>query len=429
MRILLIDNYVVLIGSNSNYRRLWLSAVVSQIGDWFNLIASAALVAQLSSSGLAIGGLFLARLLPPFIFGPLVGVVADRFDRRKILIASDLLRAILVLNFLFVRSEHEVWLLYVLTVVQLSISAFFEPTRAALVPSLVRRQDLVTANALDGSTWSAMLALGAALGGLATAVLGIPAAFVIDSASFMISAWFLSQIQPTLAEPGLEPAPAAETGWQVFVAGLQYLRQHTSVLVIALVKASMALAYGGIAIVEVTFAKEVFPLGVDGSATLGLLYFTIGLSTGLGPLVARRLTGDNPRPMFWAILFCYLGMLMGYTMIGWAASLPFLLLATAIRTLGTGIGWVYSSVLLQLTVPDRFLGRVFAFDLAMMTLAASASTLWTGWVKDSWGLSPQQIALMLATVPVVMGLSYAVFLVFHSRRQQLLAPQPTRPLS
>ena len=173
MRLPLIDSYVTLLRTNKQYRLLWLSQVISQTGDWFNLIASAALVAHLSGSGLAIGGLFLARLLPPFVLSPLVGVVADRFDRRKILIASDLLRTLVVLNFLFVRSEQDIWLLYALTVLQLSISAFFEPTRAALVPSLVARQDLVTANALDGTTWSTMLALGAALGGLATALFGI----------------------------------------------------------------------------------------------------------------------------------------------------------------------------------------------------------------------------------------------------------------
>ena len=137
MRIPLVDSYITLVRHNRNYRLLWLSEVVSLTGDWFTLIASASLVAHLSGSGLAIGGLFLARLLPPFVLGPLAGIIADRFDRRKILIASDLLRALVVLNFLFIRSEQDVWLLYVVTIVQLSISAFFEPTRAALIPSLV----------------------------------------------------------------------------------------------------------------------------------------------------------------------------------------------------------------------------------------------------------------------------------------------------
>jgi MFS family permease len=423
MRLPLIDSYVTLLRYNKQYRFLWLSQVISQTGDWFNLIASAALVANLSGSGLAIGGLFLARLLPPFILSPLVGVVADRFDRRKILIASDLLRTVVVLNFLFVRSEQDIWLLYVLTVLQLSISAFFEPTRAALVPSLVARQDLVTANALDGTTWSTMLALGAALGGLATALFGITAAFVIDAATFLFSAWFISQLQPAFTPVEAEALSQKDTGWQAFVAGLNYLRSHPPVLIIALLKASQALAFGGMSIVEVTFAKEVFPLGGDGSGTLGLIYVVVGLSTGLGPLVARRITGDRPAAMYWAILFCYLSMVIGYLMIGWTATLPLLLIATFIRTLGSGTSWVFSSALLQMTVPNKFLGRVFAFDLAMMTLSASISTLWVGWAKDSLALSPQQITLLLASVPLVMGLGWASFLALQLRQAQAVSAQ------
>jgi Na+/melibiose symporter-like transporter len=397
--------------------------MISQTGDWFNLIASAALVANLSGSGLAIGGLFLARLLPPFVLGPLVGVVADRFDRRKILILSDLLRTVVVLNFLFVRTAQDVWLLYVLTILQLSISAFFEPTRSALMPSLVARKDLITANALDGTTWSTMLAVGAALGGLATALFGITAAFLIDAASFVLSAWFISQVRSIPVEDNPESGGEPDAGWQAFVGGLRYLRQHPTVLVIALLKASKALAFGGMAVVEVTFAKEIFPIGADGSGTLGLIYFATGLGTGLAPLVARRITGDNPIAMYWTILLCYISMVIGYTMIGWTTTLPFLLIATFIRTSGSGASWVYSSSLLQMTVPGKYLGRVFAFDLAMMTLSASVSTLWVGWAKDSLALSPQQIALMLAGVPVVMAAGWAIFLAVQLKQQRTSTPR------
>lgn len=427
MRLPLIDPYVTLIRQNKQYRYLWFSQVISQTGDWFNLIASASLVANLSGSGLAIGGLFLARLLPPFLLGPLVGVVADRFDRRKILIASDLLRAVIVLGFLLVRTEQEIWLLYVLTVLQLSVSAFFEPARAALIPSLVRREDLVTSNALDATTWSSMLAIGAALGGLATAMFGLTTAFLIDSVSFILSAWFISRVQPVFVPVELEPAEHQGTGWQAFMAGLRYLREHPAVLVIALLKASKALAFGGMAVVEVTFAKEVFPLGLDGSGTLGLIYVLEGLGTGLGPLLARRLTGDNLKAIYWAILFSYFCLIVGFSMAGFSTTLLLLLIASFIRTFGSGISWVYSSTLLQVTVPNKFLGRVFAFDLAMMTLTSSISTLWVGWAKDSLGMSPQQTALMLAGVPVVMAVGWAVFLASRLRQPHSLQQSVNLP--
>jgi len=419
MRLPLIDSYVVLVRDNRDFRLLWLSQVTSQLGDWFNLIASAALVANLTSSGLAIGGLFLARLLPPFVLGPLVGVVADRFNRRRILIISDLLRAVVVLNFLFVRSEREIWLLYVLTVLQLSISAFFEPTRAAVLPSLVPRQDLITANALSGTTWSTMLALGAALGGLATAVFGIATAFLIDAATFVISAWLLSLIH--FHPAGSDQADKAledRAGWAAFVAGLRYLRQQPSVLAIALVKASFGVAFGGMSVVEVMFAKEIFPLGSDGSGTLGLIYFTVGLGTGLAPLVARRVTGDNVIAMHWVILVCFFATIAGYLTSAWATTLPILLLGTFLRTSGSGASWVYSSSLLQMIVPDRFRGRVFAFDLAMVTLTASLSTLWVGWARDGLGLNPYQITLALGGLAVMMTLSWAAYLAYFLKRPE-----------
>ncbi len=409
MRIPLIDSYITLVQANKNYRYLWLSQVVSLLGDWFTLIASASLVANLSGSGLAIGGLFLARLLPPFILGPLVGVVADRFDRRKILITSDLLRSLVVLNFLFIRTEQDIWLLYLLTVLQLSLSAFFEPTRAAVMPGIVARQNLVTANALDGTTWSTMLALGAALGGLVTMLLGIPAAFLIDAATFVVSAWFVSQITLPL-QPESELSGEGLAGWSSFVAGLRYLWQRPPVLVLALVKASSSLAFGGNAVVEVAFAKEVFPIGADGSGALGLIYLVAGLGTGLGPLLARRITGDKHMAMQWAILFTYIAMAAGYILQGWAFSLTILLMATFIRTIGTGVNWVYSSSLLQMIVPGNYLGRVFAFDLAMMTLTSSISTLWVGWAKDNLGLGPHQLALSLAVIPVIMAIGWTVYL-------------------
>jgi Na+/melibiose symporter-like transporter len=410
MHIPLIGSYVNLVRNNRDYRFLWLSQVVSLTGDWFTLIASATLVANLSGSGLAIGGLFLARLLPPFVLGPLAGVIADRFDRLKILIATDLLRAVVVLNFLFVHSAEDVWLLYVLTVLQLSISSFFEPTRAAVMPSIVARHDLVTANALDGTTWSTMLALGAALGGIAAATLGISAAFIIDAATFVLSAWFVARITRTAARPSTPSSAEVETTFGGFVAGVRYLWQRPATLVLALVKASSSLAFGGIAVVEVMFAEKVFPLGTDGSATLGLIYLVVGIGTGLGPLVARRITGDNPQAMKWGIFATYVIMFAGYLTMGWAFTLPILLLATFIRTVGTGVNWVYSSSLLQMIVPGNYLGRVFAFDLAIMTLASSTSTLWVGWAQDNLGLGPHQLGMWLAVIPAMMGLGWGVYM-------------------
>ncbi|MDM8528972.1 MFS transporter [Anaerolineales bacterium HSG24] len=414
IRIPLLDVYINFIKNNQQYRYLWLSQIISQLGDWFNLIASATLISGLTGSGMAIGALFLARLLPPFLLGPIAGVVADRFDRRKILIISDLLRMVIVLGFLLVKTEQDVWLIYSLTVLQLSISAFFEPARAAIVPQIVERKDLITANALASVTWSSMLALGAALGGFATALFGVTIAFLLDSLTFIISAWFVSRLTYNATVlPQERTDDDADGGWQAFLAGLRYLRAHPPVLVVALLKASAAIGFGGMNVVELTFAEEIFPIGSDSSGAFGLILLVAGLGTGIGPIVARRITGDNLITMHWAILFTYIVSLIGFLLIGWSPILTVMLLGTFARTIGSGTNWVFSSSMLQIMVPSNYLGRVFAFDIAMVTLAAAISTLWVGWAKDNLGLSPHQISLALGIIPFIGMIGWTVYMMLR----------------
>src|SRR5512143_1367822 len=132
-----VNTYLSFLQLRPKFRSLWLAQVISLTGDWFNTIASVIIVNRYAASGLAVGGLFIARSIPPFLLSPVAGVVADRFDRRKVLILSDLLRAGIVISFLWVDRPERLWLLYVLTVLQFSVSSFFEPARAALVPALV----------------------------------------------------------------------------------------------------------------------------------------------------------------------------------------------------------------------------------------------------------------------------------------------------
>ena len=126
-------NYVDLVRNNADFRFLWLGQIVSLLGDWFNLVASATLLAALTGSGVAVGGLFVVRMLAPFVVTPVAGVAADRINRKHLLIGTDLLRAVVVFGFLFVRDPGDVWLLYALTALQLGISGFFFPARNAIL--------------------------------------------------------------------------------------------------------------------------------------------------------------------------------------------------------------------------------------------------------------------------------------------------------
>src|SRR5256714_10614662 len=187
--------YMELLRSNRPFRFLWFGQVVSQMGDWFDTIAVYTIALSLTGSTRSVALIMVARFLPGVVIGPLSGVIADRFSRRAIMIASDIVRAIVVLGFLFVRRPDQMWLVYVLTVLQLAFSTFFEPAKTAVIPSIVSDRELVPANAIASVTWSVMLTLGAAIGGFVAGSFGTNAAFVLDSLTFVASAILISTVR------------------------------------------------------------------------------------------------------------------------------------------------------------------------------------------------------------------------------------------
>lgn len=403
--------YLTLLRSNRNYRYLWLGFIVSQIGDWFNLIASANLIADLTDSGAAISYLFLARFLPLFLFTPLAGVLADRFNRRNLLIISDLFRGAIVLCFLFIRDPSQIWLLYVLTVSQFAFSAIFTPARTAVVANIVPQENLVTANALDSFSWSSMLAIGSLLGGLVAGYFGSDTAFVMDGLTFVLSAWLISRIM--VVRPAGQKRPVVQTsGWLDFIDGLRYLRYEPFILGISLVKGAGSLVWGAINVLEINFAEEIFSVNDNASLTLGIIYFCSGIGTGFGPLILRRWMGDSFVRMRWAITLGFGLLALGLWGISLANTFPFFLGSTLVRTVGSGSVWVFSAALLQMIVPDRVRGRVFAFEFALLTLTQSISIFWAGYAQDTLSLNVQQVATSCAVAAMFVG---SLWLIFHLR--------------
>jgi MFS family permease len=403
--------YLALLRFRPQFRYLWLAQVVSLTGDWFNLIASVILVSRYTDSGLAVGGLFLARALPPFVFGPLAGVVADRFSRRSVLIATDLLRALIVLGFLLVNSAETAWLMYALSIAQFSVSAFFEPARAAIVPSLVEENELLAANTLASITWSAMLALGSALGGGVAAAFGAQTALVIDSLSFVASAMLVRQITTPTRPDG---RGAHGSGWADFVAGMRYVRAQPSVGWVTLVKALGQV--GSIDVIAAVYAERVFRLGQDGAVTLGLMFAVNGIGAVIGPLISNALGDQRARTLRRAIIGGYALMPLSWLCLGFAPSLELALIGSLLHGMGGSINWTYSDVLLQMSVPDRFLGRVFALDFGIFTLAMSASVWLTGLALDGAG-DPRAIVLLLAVGSIAPLIAWTAGLRRQEQRE------------
>lgn len=414
--------YFNLLRKNANYRNLWLGSVVSQLGDWFNLIASAELITSLTDSGVAVSSLFLARFLPLFLFSPFAGVLADRYSRRAIMIITDILRAATVAAFLLIKTPDQLWMLYALTVLQFVLSALFTPARSAVLSNVVPKKELVSANALDALTWSTMLALGAFLGGVVAALFGARVAFIADAGTFLLSAFFISRIVITIPR---ERTKSDHSGFLDFVDGFRYLWRDPFILGIALVKASGSLVWGAINVLEINFANEVFPLdrtvlgqslsiSDSGTATLGLIYMVSGIGTGLGPIFMRRRLGDRLPRLMVGITLGFGLLVFGIGLLSVSQSLGVYLSATLIRTVGSGTIWVFSAAFLQMIVPDRFRGRVFAFEFAMLTLTQSISVFSAGYMLDVLGLNVRQTTAVMAFSGVIV---FFVWLLFALRQR------------
>src|SRR5580765_3521493 len=228
--------------------------------------------------------MMIVQFLPVAIFGPMAGVIVDRVNRRRLMIATDLLRGGLILTLLLIRRPDQVWIAYVVMALAVGAQAFFEPARTATIPNVTAPEDLLAANALSSATWAAMLAAGASLGGLVTQFAGRNVAFVVNALSFFASALFLARTNYD-ARPAAVDRPRgflALSGIGDLVEGIGYVRQRSHVAALMLVKTGWGLA-GGVLLLLTIFGQRVFPLAGGSAGGIGVLYAARGVGAGLGP--------------------------------------------------------------------------------------------------------------------------------------------------
>jgi len=406
--------YLSLLSRRPQFRMLWFAQVISLFGDWFNAIATVMIVNRFAETGVAVSWLFIARSLPPFFAGPLAGVIADRFNRKTVLIVADILRAIIVLGFLLVTSAAWLWLAYVLSALQFVVSAFFEPARSALVPEVVAEDELIVANTLSSVTWSAMLAVGGAVGGLVAAGLGAETALIIDSVTFVLSALLIARVS---VGPGKAAVHTVASGWQDFIDGLAYVRQNPPVGWVATVKGLGQT--GSVDVISAVLAARVFPVGAEGGGAFALMLMAFGIGTVIGPLVGNRLHDGTARKLDEAILGGFVLIVIGWLVVGLAPTLELVLVGWVLRGMGGSINWTYSDILIQMKTPSQFLGRVFALNLAIFTLLMSASTWASGELLDRFQLDPRTLSLWLSAASLL-----PVALWMWKLRQPTPAAQP-----
>jgi MFS family permease len=407
-----LGSYVRLVRVNRNFRRLWMAQIVSEVGDWFYTLSIYTLLLQLTGQASSVALALMLQVLPQTFVGPTAGVVNDRLKRKHVMIAADIVRFVVVLAMLFVRSRSMVWLVYPLLLAETTMAAFFEPARSAVIPNVAAEGEVLVANTLSSATWSVNLLMGAAIGGIVGAFFGRDTVFVLNALSFLTSAFLISGMR--FAEPhaeGVAPLRGRDlVDFSPVLEGIRYIRNHPKLLPAVFAKAGEIMVGPSWVIFSVMGAGEfaVHRRGIDatGGSMLGMSILLGGRGLGAlaGPLIAARWAGERDDRLRLGILYGYITIAIGYGMLGTSRNVWMAAACAMLAHMGGSTVWVFSTTLLQLHTEDRFRGRVFAADLGLGSLTFAVTAYLAGRFLDA-GISARTVAIgtgVLMLIPTVI---------------------------
>jgi MFS family permease len=413
------SDFTRLLSRNRNYRFAWSGQIVSEVGDHFNNIAVLSLAMAETHSGAIIATLMMSRAIPAMLMGPLAGVVLDRFDRRRIMIASDLVRGFIALGFILTLGHHQTWLLYLLSALLFMASPFFTSGRSAILPSIATEEELHTANSLTQTTGWMTLTIGAFFGGTTAARFGYESAFLFNSLSFFVSAFCIYNLRSKAghfrAHRSLNETRVARP-WHEYREGLAYMGKNPLILGIGLIAVGWASGGGAAQVLFTLWSEQLYNRG---SAGLGQLWGMagVGLLIGgtIGNYLGKRIQYETYKRIVFVAYLLHGGAYVVFSqMQNWYWALAFMAFSRAAVAVSSVLNW---STLLR-HVDDRFRGRVFSTveTLTWSTMMVSMMCA---------GIASQHVGIRL--IGVASGLlssSTAIFWGWANWRGKL--PEPAR---
>ena len=315
------------------------------------------------------------------------------------MIVCDVVRGLLVLGLLFIKSSELLWLAYAITSIQMVFSAIFEPAKTSSIPNVTTPRELVSANILSAASWSIIFTTGMAFGGFATAYLGTDLVFIINAVSYGISAVFIRRATIPQAEMSDEDKHKYRNPLTGIVEGFQFLKNNGSVLRPALAKGTFTMCIGALVYMLIIVAEDVLMMGSIG---LGILYAARGIGTGIGPVIGRRVFKNETgwiRAMGFFMIFC--GLM--YCITSWLSSILLMSIFVLLAHAASGSNWVMSTVLLQRRSPDVFRGRVFSTEWLLFTLSQSVSVTIASLILEFEWLTIRECMLVFSILLIISG--------------------------
>jgi MFS family permease len=402
---------------------VWLGQIVSEIGDHFNNIAVFALAMALTHSGLVVTGILLARAVPAVAMGPIAGVLLDRFDRKRIMIASDLTRSLLALGFIWCVAPHRTWALYACSALLMSASPFFTAGRSAILPTIASPEEIHTANSLTQTTQWTTLVIGTFLGATVVAV-GYGWAFIFNALSFVVSAACILQLRAT-GKSGFRVARRHEAEaevlqpWHEYREGLRYLRSVPLLFAVALLSVGWATGGGAAQILFTLFGEVVFNRGAAG---IGVVWGCAGLGLLSGGIFATWLGRRLSYSAYKLTVFIdYLVHGATYVLFSRMHRFGLALLFILVSRVAMAVNSVLNYSYLLRAVENRYRGRVFATIETLTWAMMMVSMMGAGIASSHY--SPRTIG----TVAGLLSSTTAVFWGWANWTGRLPLPKMAEP--
>ena len=390
--------------------------VISELGNWFNFIAGLGLVRLVSdASPIAAGVFFAARVLPFAVFSPIAGTFVDRFSRRQVMIFTDLARVFVALAFLLVETPNELWIAYVATALLSTFGAFFDGAKNTATPNLTGKEGLLAGTALMFSTRFLLMAIGSALGGWAAAIFGYKAAFLINAASFIVSAytvWLIPEEATRDSETAerMEGKAPKESFITELREGFKYtVGNHFALTILVM---NLIWATGGGAI-NVIFERlgGVYFAGLEGwnpDVGVALLWTATGFGLTFGMLIAHRTERILDRHKN-HISFIGWTLIAHGVIFAVAGILPTLILFAIFAFVSraiVGVEYAIQETLFQRSLPDYIRGRITTLDRGTEMTVFGLSSYFAS--DAMYYISPQTLTIISGVLSAAAGIFWFV---------------------